>query len=409
MDQDSVVEQEGVEATPIFNAYRRGYDPEQVDRYVADQQRRLDETTLRATEAERKLAAAVGQLRELHRRVATLESEERTSQAQAPTLDALGERVQRILQEAWEGAYSLRQNAEREVAEFREEAMREVTSMRETAVREAAAERETAHREVAAERETAQREVAEMIDAAERRVALMREETERRRQAYLERVEQDREEAVNQITYLYDQRQSALAELTRLQTTIETTVEEMARSPLGVPSIVSRASRRGARQAREDSIASGEAPDEAQPVPEPGVVRVPGLERPISVYGSPDTGLPISGFHPPTGELPVVEAAPVAEEPAPPVASGETGTGTADGMGTATGSGSSPGIGTVPATAPGPVAEASGGWVGDDTSAVRITGRADTPFNYRRAQEARRQGAPRPPAHRKGVFDFESQ
>ena len=30
-------------ATPIFNVYRRGYDPEQVDRYVADQQRRLND------------------------------------------------------------------------------------------------------------------------------------------------------------------------------------------------------------------------------------------------------------------------------------------------------------------------------------------------------------------------------
>src|SRR5579864_874905 len=99
--------EEHAEATPIFGAYRRGYDPEQVDRYVADQQRRLDEATTRASEAERRLAAAVGQLRELHRRVAVLESEERTQQPQP--LDTLGERVQRILQEAWDGAYAIRQ------------------------------------------------------------------------------------------------------------------------------------------------------------------------------------------------------------------------------------------------------------------------------------------------------------
>ena len=331
MDQNSATEQAGVEATPIFNAYRRGYDPEQVDRYVADQQRRLDETMLRATEAERKLAAAVGQLRELHRRVAVLESEERSTQAQAPTLDALGERVQRILQEAWEGAYSLRQSAEREVMETREEASREVTALRESAIREIAAERDSAHREA-----------SEMLEAAERRVLLMREETERRRQAYLDRVEQDREEAVNQITYLYDQRQAALAELSRLTATIESTVEEMARSPLGVPSIVSRASRRTAREARQQSIANGDAPDEAQPVPEAGAVRVPGLERPISVYGSPEAGLPVSSFHPPTGEMPAL--------------------------------------------------------------------RTDTPFNYRRAQEAREAGEPSEgsPDYGKGVFDFES-
>jgi len=105
MDENEAVAEQQV-ATPIFNVYRRGYDPEQVDRYVADQQRRLDDALRRASESERRLAAAVGQLRELHRRVAVYESETRT--AQPPALDTLGERVQRILQEAWEGAYSLR-------------------------------------------------------------------------------------------------------------------------------------------------------------------------------------------------------------------------------------------------------------------------------------------------------------
>ena len=66
MDENEAIAEEQV-ATPIFNVYRRGYDPEQVDRYVADQQRRLDDTLQRASESERRLAAAVGQLRELHR------------------------------------------------------------------------------------------------------------------------------------------------------------------------------------------------------------------------------------------------------------------------------------------------------------------------------------------------------
>ena len=43
------------------------------------------------------------------------------------------------------------------------------------------------------------------------------------------------ERAVSQITYLYDQRQDAIAELARLQTTVQAVVEEMARSPLGRP------------------------------------------------------------------------------------------------------------------------------------------------------------------------------
>jgi len=210
MDENEAVEEAQV-ATPIFNVYRRGYDPEQVDRYVADQQRRLDDALHRASESERRLAAAVGQLRELHRRVAAYESETRT--AQPPSLDTLGERVQRILQEAWEGAYNLRQEAEREVNELREAAAAEVNELREVASREA----------------------ADVVDQATRRALAIRDETERRRHAYLQRIEQDRERAVSQITYLYDQRQGAIAELARLQTTVQAVVEEMARSPLGRP------------------------------------------------------------------------------------------------------------------------------------------------------------------------------
>ena len=219
-DNEAVAEQEV--ATPIFNVYRRGYDPEQVDRYVADQQRRLDEALHRASESERRLAAAVGQLRELHRRVAVYESETRT--AQPPALDTLGERVQRILQEAWEGAYTLRQEAEREVNELRESAVVEVKDLREVAAAE-----------VGELRDVASREAAEIVDQATRRALSIRDETERRRHAYLQRIEQDRERAVSQITYLYDQRQYAIAELARLQTTVQAVVEEMARSPLGRP------------------------------------------------------------------------------------------------------------------------------------------------------------------------------
>ena len=221
MDENEAVAEEQV-ATPIFNVYRRGYDPEQVDRYVADQQRRLDDALHRASESERRLAAAVGQLRELHRRVAVYESETRT--AQPPALDTLGERVQRILQEAWEGAYTLRQEAEREVTEQRDAASTEVTELR---------ERTSA--EVNELREVASREAADIIDQATKRALAIRDETERRRHAYLQRIEQDRERAVSQITYLYDQRQDAIAELARLQTTVQAVVEEMARSPLGRP------------------------------------------------------------------------------------------------------------------------------------------------------------------------------
>jgi len=191
MDQQSVPRPQN-EATPIFGAYRRGYDPEQVDRYVADQQRRLDEATQRASEAERKLAAAVGQLRELHRRVAVLESEDRSPQP-AP-LDTLGERVQRILQEAWEGAYALRQSTEQEMADLRERTAGEAEAI---------------------------------VVGARQRARAIEEEIERRRNAYLARVEEDRARALTQIAHLHHQRDDALGELLKVKDVIEATVTEM--------------------------------------------------------------------------------------------------------------------------------------------------------------------------------------
>jgi hypothetical protein len=255
MDESEAVEEEAGAATPIFGVYRRGYDPEQVDRYVADHQRRLDEALHRASESERKLAAAVGQLRELHRRVAVYESEARN--AQPPQLDTLGERVQRILQEAWEGAYNLRQEAEREVNELRDHTQQEVETLR-----------VQARVEVEELREVASREAAEVVDEATRRALHIRDETERRRQAYLERVERDREQAIAQITYLYDQRQGAIAELARLQATVQATIEEMVRSPLGRPtggvaeaaSDGTRARRAAAGRAHPASPPSGTIP-----------------------------------------------------------------------------------------------------------------------------------------------------
>ncbi|MGH9169731.1 MAG: hypothetical protein ACRD0Z_02490 [Acidimicrobiales bacterium] len=259
MEETEVAEEQAA-ATPIFTIYRRGYDPEQVDRYVLDQQRRLDEAAHRASESERKLAAAVGQLRELHRRVAVYESEARS--AQPPQLDTLGERVQRILQEAWEGAYNLRQDAERDVNEMREQAQREVEALR-----------ETVGGEVEQLREVASKEAADVVDEATRRALHIRDETERRRQAYLERVERDREQAISQITYLYDQRQCAIAELARLQAAVQTTIEEMVRSPLGRPAP-------GVMDAVVDSAAARKAPGQGEGVQAP---QLPGMEAGASV------------------------------------------------------------------------------------------------------------------------------
>ena len=195
MDNDSASDEQ-VEAVPIFTAFRRGYDPEQVDRYVADQSRRLDEASRRASEAERKLAAAVGQLRELPRRVAVLESEERSPQP--ASLDTLGERVQRILQEAWEGAFAVRQGAEQEAGQLKEQALTEGS---------------------------------EIVSKARRKAEAVEEEIERRRRAYLERIDAERSRAAAQMTFLHEQRKLAVTELERVKVLIEATVAEVSDAP----------------------------------------------------------------------------------------------------------------------------------------------------------------------------------
>lgn len=197
MDQEGM-RSEANEATPIFGAYRKGYDPDQVDRYVTDQQRRVDEAMNRASEAERRLAAAVGQLRELHRRVTFLESEKTAPQPVAKTpaqpLETLGERIQRILQEAWEGANALREAAESDASEFRQRTLREAETV---------------------------------VTSARRKAKEIEEDMEQKRRSFLGRVEEERSRTVAQITYLHDQRKVALADLMRLKDAIDSTVGEV--------------------------------------------------------------------------------------------------------------------------------------------------------------------------------------
>lgn len=181
------------EPTPIFGAYRRGYDPDQVDRYVADQQRRLDEAQGRASEAERKLAAAVGQLRELHRRVGVLE-ENQQRPSQAIRLDGVGEHIQRIFEEAREGAEAMRRGAETEITGIREKTVAEARSI---------------------------------VAGARKKAEEIELETDRRRREELARLDEDRSRAATQLTYLHEQRKNAVAELLRIREVIDSTIAEV--------------------------------------------------------------------------------------------------------------------------------------------------------------------------------------
>jgi cell division septum initiation protein DivIVA len=182
---------ENEDSVPVFTSNRRGYDPEQVDAYIADQERRVQVAAAHASEAERKLTAAVGQLRELHRRITALETADRIEKM--PALDTIGEQIQRILQDAWDGAYALRQTAEKDAAQLREQA---------------------------------QAEADETIEKAHRRAEAVGVELARRREAFLERIEQERSKAVAQTTFLQGQRKLALGELEKLRSLIDATVDE---------------------------------------------------------------------------------------------------------------------------------------------------------------------------------------
>lgn len=181
------------EPTPIFGGYRRGYDPDQVDQYVAEQQRRLDDAELRASEAERKLVSAIGQLRELHRRVGILEENQNT-----PTppvrIDGVGEHIQRMFEEARQGAEALRSSTELDLAGLREKTIAEARSILAGA-----------------------RKKGEEIEA----------DIERRRREQLDRLEEQRTRASAQLSYVHERRKNAVSELTRLRELIDSTISEV--------------------------------------------------------------------------------------------------------------------------------------------------------------------------------------
>ena len=181
------------EPTPIFGGYRRGYDPDQVDQYVAEQQRRLDGAEHRASDAERKLAAAIGQLRELHRRVGVLE-ENREQSGPPVRIDGVGEHIQRMFEEARQGAEALRSSTEIELAGLREKTIGEARSILAGA-----------------------RKKSEEIEA----------DTERRRREQLDRLEEERIRASAQLSFVHERRKNAISELVRLRELIDSTIAEV--------------------------------------------------------------------------------------------------------------------------------------------------------------------------------------
>jgi cell division septum initiation protein DivIVA len=259
--------------TPMFDASRRGYDPEQVDRYLEQQLERLGETTLRAREAEQRLGTAVKQLRAMNARITQLEQNQhaqaQTAQPSIP-IDILGDRVQRILQEAWDGAFALRQSVENEATQLREQALTQAQSI---------------------------------VEEARTKARSIEEQMRRRRDAYLARVEQDKAKAVAQMTFLSDQRKAATAELLAIKERIEAAIADVPTQTAANLSLVNAPIQTVADLNNEGELRRLSAADEALLTQR--ISEHPSGEAPVMRFG--DTDLPPTM---PVHMLPSMDVAP---------------------------------------------------------------------------------------------------
>lgn len=177
-------------ALPTFAVVRRGFDPDEVQAYVEDREQQLAFLQSQADAAERQLRSALEQLAEERRRVGELEARLQEAEARSlrdaappPSIAALGERVTRILEEAWEAAEALRREAEGAAERAREEA----------------------------------RSILEQAEAeARRRAEKVAAEAEQHRRRVLEELESARAEQQAALAELQERREAAMAELGRI-------------------------------------------------------------------------------------------------------------------------------------------------------------------------------------------------
>ncbi len=175
---------------PEFAIAMRGYDRLQVDDYIVKQAVWLNEAEVRVEAAETELGSLKGERASLRAQVASLQEE--AFKTAPPSFDELGERVGRVLQEAWGAAGDMRQDAEKAAEEI-------ATRMR-----------EEAGRDVAALMDDAKRESAELVTRSRAEADRLTGEAERRRR-----------DLRAEIAILTDQRDSALGELARLRSGLE--------------------------------------------------------------------------------------------------------------------------------------------------------------------------------------------
>ncbi len=169
---------------PAFRTVMRGYEPNEVDRVIAELRKTLDQTRAEAGDssvAVTKLRSQVAQLEEqansYRLRLATLEQEQKEATS-APTYTDLGARIGKMLKLAEDESADLRAKAKAEAEQLVAEAHTAADAARSAADRYAADVTSKTDAEATHLLEAAKRQSDEILDYADREAMARREEAE---------------------------------------------------------------------------------------------------------------------------------------------------------------------------------------------------------------------------------------
>lgn len=233
----------GSGALPDFAMALRGYDRFQVDDYLERQQRWAADVELRLGDAEHRAEASEAAAATLRARVAELEAKQEEDADGPPrSIAALGDRVGRILQTAWDAGEEVRDevvsSARAEAAEIERRAAEREAAAAATLDRAraqageilAAAEqhRQEAEAEAARIREeaegTARVRAAELVADAEATAERVRNDATAQAERTIEAADRHRDELEEVIAGLNQRRDAAMAELNRVRAALEQVV-----------------------------------------------------------------------------------------------------------------------------------------------------------------------------------------
>jgi hypothetical protein len=237
-------------ALPDFAMALRGYDRLQVDDYLERQQRWAADVELRLSDAEHRAEASEAAAATLRARLAELEAKQEEDADGPPrSIAALGDRVGRILQTAWDAGEEVRDEVvssaraealevERRAAERDAEATAALDRARVQAGEILAAAEQSRHEaeaEAARIREeaegTARVRAAELVTEAEATAERVRNDATASAERTIEAAERHRDELQQVIAGLVQRRDAAMAELDRVRAALEQVVAAPGVSP----------------------------------------------------------------------------------------------------------------------------------------------------------------------------------